>query len=407
MDSSGVNFTVFVRLPFPRGEFLDPPPMEWNAAKDQALWDMLSRPSKGNDIDWKALAEHFDVTLQFLLQQAAWLYDRQLSQVRAQMRRVPPVQPSPPSPAPDAVSESSALAGQVQRQIGTRGSHLPAFQQKDNRPQVPDDRRASSTSTATLNQVRHSRDSSRHHEPGQGTERRWENFVRRPSLARRGLPPSSAHMQSPPLAEDLSCSSSDSGTDSEVTSSRGMPRFRKFGKFSTQRVGLPDDEDEDEDDVPAFLPMARDKNSSLRGRTEEGLSTTIRNEERPDPYGHNKPQRHDTNRVIAAESLHSSMSSGTPASLSNSDRQGLSQPPSALSPHRVGEPPRQSPRKSTTSGRDASDGTPSMGSSFSDLDDASVTQSALEEALMSNMQHGGMASRMSTISQALRSRYLQ
>lgn len=38
--------------------------------------------------------------------------------------------------------------------------------------------------------------------------------------------------------------------------------------------------------------------------------------------------------------------------------------------------------------------------------DASVTQSALEEALMSNMQHGGMASRMSTISQALRSRYL-
>lgn len=39
--------------------------------------------------------------------------------------------------------------------------------------------------------------------------------------------------------------------------------------------------------------------------------------------------------------------------------------------------------------------------------DASVTQSALEEALLSNMQHGGMASRMSTISQALRSRYLQ
>jgi hypothetical protein len=50
-----------------------------------------------------------------------------------------------------------------------------------------------------------------------------------------------------------------------------------------------------------------------------------------------------------------------------------------------------------------------MGSSFSDLDDASVTQSALEEALASNMQlanQNGMASRVSTISQALRSRYL-
>lgn len=66
-----------------------------------------------------------------------------------------------------------------------------------------------------------------------------------------------------------------------------------------------------------------------------------------------------------------------------------------------------SPLRRLGSGREGSDGSPSMGSSFSDLDDASVTQSALEEALMSNMQHGrnvSVASRMSTISQALRSR---
>ena len=56
--------------------------------------------------------------------------------------------------------------------------------------------------------------------------------------------------------------------------------------------------------------------------------------------------------------------------------------------------------------KEGSDGSPSMGSSFSDLDDASVTQSALEEALANEMNHGSMASRMSTISQALRSRYL-
>ncbi|KAL2269466.1 hypothetical protein VTJ83DRAFT_1650 [Remersonia thermophila] len=60
--------------------------------------------------------------------------------------------------------------------------------------------------------------------------------------------------------------------------------------------------------------------------------------------------------------------------------------------------------------REESDGTPSMGSSFSDLDDASVTQSALEEALASRMQDGTLGSRMSvlggTIGHALRSRYL-
>ena len=53
-----------------------------------------------------------------------------------------------------------------------------------------------------------------------------------------------------------------------------------------------------------------------------------------------------------------------------------------------------------------SDTSPSMGSSFSDLDDTSVTQSAMEEALLSNIgNNGGMGSRMSGISNALRSRY--
>ncbi|KAF7718709.1 Autophagy-related protein 29 [Penicillium ucsense] len=411
MESSDTNFTVFIRLPFPRGEFLDPPPVEWDATKDQALWDVLSRPSKGKDIDWKALAEHFDVTLHFLLQQAAWLYDRQLSQVRAQMRKVPPVQPSTPSPVPDSVSGSAALTVQAQRQLpglgGPRGPQQQIFQQRDSPHEASGDRRASSTSTATLNQFRHSRDSSRH-DPVQGTERRWENFVRRPSGARREPPTSSSHMRSPPLAEqDPSSSSTDPDSESDVESSRGLPRFKKFGKFSMQRAGLSDAEDEDEDDVPAFLPMARDKTSSMRGRLDEKLSTTIRDNEKPLPYRPSKGERTDRKPKPSTESFNSSISSGTPASLSSSDRHGLGQLPSALSPHRVGEPPRQSPRKSTASGREASDGTPSMGSSFSDLDDASVTQSALEEALMSNMQHGGMASRMSTISQALRSRYLQ
>ena len=97
-----------------------------------------------------------------------------------------------------------------------------------------------------------------------------------------------------------------------------------------------------------------------------------------------------------------------------------------MSPRRTAELTGRSPGK----GREGSEGSPSMGSSFSDLDgkfklpisfilsswkgteklmiaDASVTQSALEEALASNMQAGGgMASRMTSISQALRSKYL-
>ena len=70
-QSGDTKFTVFIRLPFPRGDFVDPPPVsaasqlisisltrqvEWNAAKDQALWNILSRPSKGDDLDCNSVA---------------------------------------------------------------------------------------------------------------------------------------------------------------------------------------------------------------------------------------------------------------------------------------------------------------------------------------------------------------
>ncbi|RMJ24227.1 hypothetical protein PHISP_04903 [Aspergillus sp. HF37] len=65
-------------------------------------------PFKGR---WDRFADDFEVTLQFLLQQAAWLYDRQLSQVRAQMRKVGTTPSNSPSPAPPSVSGSAALGG--------------------------------------------------------------------------------------------------------------------------------------------------------------------------------------------------------------------------------------------------------------------------------------------------------
>ncbi|KAF4993431.1 hypothetical protein F66182_16482, partial [Fusarium sp. NRRL 66182] len=85
-SESDVHYTVFVRLPFPRGDFIDPPPANWSLVKDRALWETLSQPSKGNDIDWKAIADDFNVTLPFLLQQAAWLYDLTVSGPRANTR---------------------------------------------------------------------------------------------------------------------------------------------------------------------------------------------------------------------------------------------------------------------------------------------------------------------------------
>ncbi|KAE8372618.1 hypothetical protein BDV26DRAFT_285786 [Aspergillus bertholletiae] len=388
-QSGDTNFTVLIRLPFPRGDFVDPPPAEWNAAKDQALWDLLSRPSKGDDID--CIAERFDVTLQFLLQQAAWLYDRQLSQVRAQIRKVGTTQSSSPSPAPGSVSGSTALGGQSTKSGPGAG---------------PPPRRTSSATT--INQIKPSRESPRTETPVEPKDPRWESFNRRSSANKRDQAPvpSALVHRSPTLQEeDLSSSSSSSSSDEDdgLASRRGL-LFRRFGKFSTHRHGLRGDED-DEDESPAFVAISPGQPEASRDPSAQDLNATLRlqGEDQAGARRRTSEQSPIPRALITAESSMSSVSSGAPVT---AQLQRANSIPSPLSPRRTAEAARHSPRRLNASGRDTSDGTPSMGSSFSDLDDASVTQSALEEALLSNIQHGGMASRMSTISQALRSRYL-
>ena len=108
-----------------------------------------------------------------------------------------------------------------------------------------------------------------------------------------------------------------------------------------------------------------------------------------------------------------------PSSSTRTNTNPLS-PRQAAALNAAGLSPRLSRRNggnATTTGQTSdSTGTPSMGSSFSDLDDTSVTQSALEEALLSNMQRGGgstvsgtgggLASRIGGIGKGIRSRYL-
>ncbi|KAK7205116.1 hypothetical protein BZA70DRAFT_279095 [Myxozyma melibiosi] len=81
-------YTVYLRFPFPREGFVEPSPVDWNAEKEQELWTILSRSNKRAEIKWPQLAEYFKASIPFLLQQAAWLYERELQQVREEMQRV-------------------------------------------------------------------------------------------------------------------------------------------------------------------------------------------------------------------------------------------------------------------------------------------------------------------------------
>ncbi len=73
-------------------------------------------------------ASSFGVTLPFLLQQAAWLYERQLSQVRAQMRKVVVAPSNTPSPVPEGSVGSVKVGGQVMKQVGSGGAGMTTEQ---------------------------------------------------------------------------------------------------------------------------------------------------------------------------------------------------------------------------------------------------------------------------------------
>ena len=71
-------------------------------------------------------AEQFDVSLPFLLQQAAWLYERQLSQVRAQLRKVSKPASTGTSPTLGSIAGSTTAGGQAMKRGGSGGNLMIA-----------------------------------------------------------------------------------------------------------------------------------------------------------------------------------------------------------------------------------------------------------------------------------------
>lgn len=191
-----------------------------------------------------------------------------------------------------------------------------------------------------------------------------------------------------PLEEDSSPSSSESESD-DGDDGDGVPglraaRFKRLGKLSMYKPSLR--HDEDEDDSPAFLPLNREDPPTPHETSRQDLNATLRQnvEHRGFPGQQTAAQRPVTNRRInhnnkntvvksptaTESSATSSASSGVgvaPSSqMEHARRAG--QVPGLLSPQRTAEFVSRGSRPSNASGRDASDGTPSMGSSFSDLD---------------------------------------
>ncbi|KAK4983933.1 hypothetical protein LTR66_008662 [Elasticomyces elasticus] len=414
-----VHYTCLIRLPFPRGDFEDPPQVEWDAVKDRALWKIIS---KSRDLDWQDISTRFDVSLSFLLQQAAWLYERHFAEMKAQMQKLGVSNAPSLAANPNAVNNPVA-GGVLMQRLGSAGSRAPSAlsaRSKDSPALKGDGSLPGTPGTAAppISRIPSSITVTQSHldppvSPRQVLDRPARNFMppsQRPTSAGKAQHVGEEADQSlSPRDESVSSSSESEAERQNMTRSQA---FRWPPRFTVPKSALgtitsdPDADDDDEDSPDGFLSFA----SAAQGGKQDPAATLRSSPPKPAHADRNaakastdKPKRPDT----AKSSASSASSSAATSALSAHDdgtkyqrRQGV--PPGALNPKHRAELARLSPRLR----KDGSDGSPSMGSSFSDLDDASISRSALEEALLSDLQHESVASKVSTISQALRSRYL-
>ncbi|KAI0522217.1 hypothetical protein F5B22DRAFT_593336 [Xylaria bambusicola] len=403
------TYTVFIRLPFPRGDFVDPPPVNWEPSKDEALWSIVSKLSK-TEIDWNEIAAKFEVTVDFLLQQVAWLTERHASQVRAQMRKAAAAAKVSPAPSPQPQSLEGGFSADPPRYVGSTGqprapsstsirrdSPLPRNEQNTPSSSMrstprPVPTRNSSTNTASYTTRNLGGGTKGSSKSGTDLQRRLTSLPITTNVDDQDDKEyQETDPNSPGPAESSSATSSSSSSPAQSRIIRRPPRCQ--GNEGPSFAG--DDDDEDED--PAFLPYRPQNSGATSGQSD--LGATLRGDTRDS--GKRTVKGSGRDHIHHSQTSDSSASSA-PVSRSTHGRR-INGP---LSPRRTLELAGRSPGgKAKTYSRD-SDGTPSMGSSFSDLDDASVTQSALEEALASRMQDGGTISSLrGTLSNAFRSRY--
>ncbi|KAF2625960.1 hypothetical protein BU25DRAFT_492497 [Macroventuria anomochaeta] len=412
---TSTQFTALIRLPFARGNFVDPPQAQWDAEKDRQLWKVISKSSKTSDLNWVELASKFQVPPTFLLQQAAWLYERHFEHVRNQMKRVSGSTVTAPA-ASGGGSTLTPVGGVAMQRAGSGGAGPPRTTSAlsgglRNSPSLglqeaiePAPALTRTPSTTTITQ-------SRAQAQQLPTRTLSARSTQRPNLARptrddRSISPghvTHTTLQDLPDSPEIPASSSPSSSslsDTDHPAHRSQlfkrpPRFQQ--KRPRELVPFAEGDGMQEADEAGsqgntllpFASAARRAPGAPRQSQPEQKTRLVDRQKSSTAAKPSSPQSQATTETA------SSMTSSASASDAPSGPQAAAKSP--VSPnfnHRAAMANLGSPRAQALRRKEGSEGTPSMGSSFSDIDDAGISQSALEEALLSNMQHG----RMSTLS---------
>ena len=329
-------------------------------------------------------AAQFDVTVEFLLQMAAYLTEKHTSQLKAQMRKAATAHGSSsnaPSPVPGAepagypAFQTAADAVRQAASGGARASSALSMRKDSPLPRnEPTAAAGPSTKFAPPTRPPASRNSS------SGTAVLTQNQLAAKAAARSGeaqhrkVPPlgiSTAHVTGVYAHEEsladspspVASTSSDSSSSASPVQSRIIRRPPRFLP-AEGAGGLDDDEEEAE---AAFLPFRPQREPAITSPSSaQDMGATLRGDVR-DYSRRLPPDVSVKDQSIQSQTSDSSTSSAAIVSRrpTTSDRK----PPGPLSPRRTAELAGRSPRgRGKVMSREGSDGTPSMGSSFSDLD---------------------------------------
>ncbi|KOS20790.1 Autophagy-related protein 29 [Escovopsis weberi] len=330
------------------------------------------------DFRFSTRADRFEVQVDFLVQQVAYLTERHASQVRAQVRKATAAAKGSAAPSPIPGSDSTGPAAGIAGAAANLASRPPISRNASGNTAVP---REAGTSSLKMG----SRPAAR---PVDASRRK-----RLSSLPVTSTSPSQSQVISPSRAEADGVASpepADSSSSSDEDSSPAQSRIiRRPPRFQQQQENYPryqDDEDEESEPVFQRYEPVQPSNASSHD-----LTSTVRGNS-------SDARRRNTRNAGSSEGRISQTSDSSASSqLLRSRHERFREQQGAVPPS-----PRRTAELAAT--RDTgSEGTPSMGSSYSDLDDTSVTQSALEEAMASHINRG-VGSRFS-ISQAFRSHY--
>lgn len=325
---------------------------------------MLLKTSHNSDRDWQDLANKYEVPLTFLLQQAAYLYDRQVSQVRAQLRRVGASKSSMASPVPgvDGGGEPMTRTTSGQQQVLGR-----ALQGRDAASQeAEDDAKKSAAGRIVAPPISRNTSATAAAQLQSRIMPRASPKPAKDELHRRSMSPSSNKKPSPALSSRPTValpSSIDSSDGEESSSDSNLPMQSRLLRRPPRRF-LSSDEEEG-DASPTFLPFNDQSRAAPR---KQASAATLRDSPRQDSRLKNSEEQ--INRSQTSDSSASSTAQQHPLSHRDQGSGTNAGVGMAPVPRRTAELAGRRPQSTGNeemAGRE-SKRAPSMGSSFSDLD---------------------------------------